>query len=149
METNHQQVLSEVFSSIDFPRLEMDVDLESQMHFMIECLNESYKKGKREVVKRFTATEVIFLYESLLSLEYTPQFGNKDSIEISCKTNHIFNPYHARVDLDQLVIKLDQLTEFQAFTIIMMVREISQKAKPQEDFTKQLFDAFQPLEDIN
>lgn len=149
METNQQQALSEILGSIDFPIIEMVVDSESQENFMIECLNESYKKGKREVVKRFTATEVIFLYESLLSLEYTPQFGDKESIKDSCKENYIFNPYHARVDLDQLVVKLDQLTEFQAFTIIMMVREISQKTKPQEGFAGLLFDAFQPLEDIN
>ncbi|QEY21629.1 hypothetical protein D0S48_13660 [Psychrobacillus sp. AK 1817] len=92
---------------------------------MVYMLNEVYQGTKRELKGFFDLNEARLIVNAFNGHLYSPELPNKivlvanveDDIQINV-ADEIFG-----VDVDKLLKKLNQLSEFQAFTVIRMAYE--------------------------
>lgn len=129
----------------EFPKFEHGLEDSYQASAMIDALNMNYKRTKEEIKNVFSKDEALFIYQSRLNSMYEAIHYYKKLLITDIKDTHEYDPFSlADVNVEALVNKIQLLTEFQCFTILMMVIEVREKANPLEDFTSILLDVFQP-----
>lgn len=92
---------------------------------MVHMLNEVYQGTKRELKEFFSLNEARLIVNAFNGHLYSSELPNKtvlvanveDDIQINL-SDEMFG-----VDADKLLKKLNQLTEFQAFTVVRMAYE--------------------------
>ncbi|MBN6185676.1 hypothetical protein JQN58_01595 [Aneurinibacillus sp. BA2021] len=92
---------------------------------MVYMLNEVYQGTKRELKGFFNLNETWLIVSAFNGHLYSPGLPNKTVLIVNVEDNIHYNSADEMfdVDADKLLKKLNQLTEFQAFTVIRMAYE--------------------------
>lgn len=92
---------------------------------MVYMLNEVYQGTKKELKGFFNINEAKVIVNTFNGHLYSPELSNKTVLNANVEDGIQFNLADEifGVDADKLLKKLNQLTEFQAFTVIRMAYE--------------------------
>ena len=92
---------------------------------MVYMLNEVYQGTKKELKGFFNINEAKVIVNAFNGHLYSPELSNKAVLNANVEDDIQFNVADEifGVDADKLLKKLNQLTEFQAFTVIRMAYE--------------------------
>lgn len=131
----------------EFPKFQRGLGYPNQICLMVNFLNAQYQRTKKELHELFTLDEVLVIYQAYFSSMHTIyDFSSKVSLITDIADMHRYNIPIREVNVEKLVDKFQKLSEFQCFTIIMMVIEVRDREESSQDFVEQVIDMFKPVE---
>lgn len=110
----------------EFPMEMRDVPIDFKVEQMLKILNDCYDKTKNEIAGLFTIQEAWFLVATFNSYLYTSQLCDKDVLLANVEDAIIYEGLDQMfgIDKEQLLDKIDKLTEFQCFCVIRQAYEV-------------------------
>lgn len=114
------------FKAIDeFPINQFDNDLDYKIQRMVVIANKIYQNLKKELAGIFTLNEALLIIAVFNGHIYTPELSDKTVIIMEIEDAIEYSRYDELYDVDkeELLAKLEKLTETQSFVVIGMVNE--------------------------
>ncbi len=114
-----------IYSEIDQFPMGRDYDkFNPKINQMIKTLGDMYKKTKIEMKNFFTYKEIEFLVSVFKNEKTTTTISQKIILSEKIKELYALNDSGSvKIDKDTILTKINEITEFQAFTFITMINE--------------------------
>lgn len=99
---------------------------------IISTFSSMIKYTKIEIKNKFNEQECLLLIETISRKNYTPDISPKTFIMMNVKNELLFEQLDSKYQIssDELLDKLDSLTEFQSYAVLNMIYEYSSTLQP-------------------